>query len=72
MHQPSFDATLLIDTNRPIRLRLYGERGPVTELLLVKQVTGQARVCGGFEYRLLSTSCRASPPRSTPRPLSPR
>ncbi|UVW27214.1 type VI secretion system Vgr family protein [Massilia sp. H6] len=49
----------LTDANRPIRLRLRSAKGPVTDLLLVKRVTGHSAICGGFEYRLLCVASRA-------------
>lgn len=52
----------LSDANRPIRLRLSGEQGPLTDSLLVKHVKGQASICGGFEYRLLCVASRAGLP----------
>lgn len=52
----------LTDANRPIRLRLRSAQGPVTDLLLVKQVKGHAAICGGFEYRLLCVASRAGLP----------
>ncbi len=58
-HVPHRDLT---DANRPIRLRLSGEQGPLTDRLLVKHVKGQASICGGFEYRLLCVASRAGLP----------
>jgi type VI secretion system secreted protein VgrG len=64
MHFPQISSSLqgLTDANRPIRLRLSGEQGPVDDLLLVKQVTGKASICGGFEYRLLCVASQAGLP----------
>lgn len=55
----------LTDSNRPIRLRLSGEQGALTDRLLVKHVKGQADICGGFEYRLLCVAGRAGLPLKT-------
>ncbi len=55
----------LTDANRPIRLRLSGEQGTLTERLLVKHVKGQADMCGGIEYRLLCVAGRAGLPLKT-------
>jgi len=55
----------LTDSNRPIRLRLAGEKGPLTDRVLVKHVKGQADMCGGFEYRLLCVASQAGLPLKT-------
>jgi len=52
----------LTDTNRPIRLRLFGEQGLLTDRLLVKHVKGQTDICGGLEYRLLCVAAQAGLP----------
>ena len=64
MHFSRFDASLdcLNDVNRPIRLRLHGEQGPIDNRLLVKHVIGEETMCGGFEYRLLCVAARAGLP----------
>ena len=54
--------TGLTGANRPIRLRLSTERGPVDDLLLVKHVNGVETVCGGLEYRLLCVASKAGLP----------
>lgn len=51
--------TMLTDANRPIRLRLYTEKGVVSECLLIQRVTGVESVCGGIEYRLLCVGRQA-------------
>ncbi len=43
-HEPS-------GANRPIRLRLSGEDGPLAACLLVKHVKGRTSICGGFDSR---------------------
>lgn len=64
MHLPQSQALLqeLTDANRPIRLRLSSQQGPVDNLLLVKHVKGQSTICGGFEYRLLCVASRVGLP----------
>jgi type VI secretion system secreted protein VgrG len=52
----------LSDANRPLRLRLAGEQEVLANLLLVQQVTGQATICGGFEYRLFCVASQAGLP----------
>jgi len=52
----------LTGANRPIRLRLSTERGPVDDLLLVKHVNGVETMCGGLEYRLLCVASKAGLP----------
>lgn len=52
----------LTEVNRPIRLRLSNEKGPVDDLLMVKQVSGVETICGGIEYSLLCVSTRAGMP----------
>lgn len=49
-------------SNRPIRLRLSGDRGAVDDLMLVKHVNGRETMCGGFEYRLLCVAGKAGLP----------
>ncbi|UVW28615.1 type VI secretion system Vgr family protein [Massilia sp. H6] len=55
-------ASGLTEANRPIRLRLYQEKGVLDDALLVKRVTGSETLCGGLEYRLLCVSGRADLP----------
>jgi type VI secretion system secreted protein VgrG len=64
MQLQQFQASILRLTtaNRPIRLRLSTERGPVDDLLLVKHVTGGETICGGMEYRLLCVASSAALP----------
>jgi type VI secretion system secreted protein VgrG len=52
----------LSDAHRPIRLRLG--RGPevITDHLMVKRISGDAAMCGGFEYRLLCVAAQAGLP----------
>ena len=52
----------LTDVNRPIRIRLSGEKGAVDDLLLVKHVKGEETICGGIEYRLLCVATEAGLP----------
>jgi type VI secretion system secreted protein VgrG len=54
--------TGLTDENRPLRLRLSTERGIVDDLLLLKRVSGNEAICGGFEYRILCIAGRAGIP----------
>ncbi|MEO7577061.1 MAG: type VI secretion system Vgr family protein [Massilia sp.] len=49
----------MADRNRPIRLKLWSEKGQVEDFLLVKQVSGVEAVCGGVEYRLLCVALNA-------------
>jgi type VI secretion system secreted protein VgrG len=53
VHQFHAATAHLTDTNRPIRLRLWTERGSVNDRLLVKHVSGAESLCGGIEYRVL-------------------
>jgi type VI secretion system secreted protein VgrG len=50
----------LTQTNRPIRLRLGGERRLRDDVLLVKRVVGNESMCGGFEYRLQCVSTQSA------------
>lgn len=50
------------DANRPLRLRLSGERGAIDDLLLVKHVNGIESLCGGIEYHLLCVASEAGLP----------
>jgi type VI secretion system secreted protein VgrG len=52
----------LSEANRPIRLRLSQHQKVIADVLLVKRVTGNETLCGGFEYRLLCVSTRADLP----------
>jgi type VI secretion system secreted protein VgrG len=52
----------LTEANRPIRLRLSQHQQVIADVLLVKRVTGNETLCGGFEYRLLCVSTRADLP----------
>jgi type VI secretion system secreted protein VgrG len=54
--------TGLTEANRPIRLRLSHQHQILADVLLVKRVTGNESLCGGFEYRLLCVSTRADLP----------
>ena len=58
----AIELTALTDANRPIRLRLWTERGVVDDVLLVKRVSGVETICGGIEYVLLCVSTRAGIP----------
>ncbi|MFS2015322.1 type VI secretion system Vgr family protein [Massilia sp. CT11-108] len=49
----------LTQTNRPIRLRLAGERKLLDDVLLVKRVVGNESMCGGLEYRLQCVSAES-------------
>jgi type VI secretion system secreted protein VgrG len=64
MQLQQFQASILrlTDADRPIRLRLSTERGPVDDLLLVKHVTGGETICGDMEYRLLCVANNAALP----------
>ncbi|MCA1857838.1 type VI secretion system tip protein VgrG [Massilia oculi] len=55
----------LNDANRPLRLRLAGEKGALAEVLLIQQVSGHTSICGGLEYRLLCVATRAGLPLKT-------
>lgn len=46
----------LSQANRSIRLRLWQPGSVLSDTLLVKHVTGEEKVCGGIEYRLLCVS----------------
>ncbi len=46
----------LSQVNRPIRLRLWNQRGALEDVLLVKHVSGEEALCGGMEYRLQCVS----------------
>ena len=52
----------LTQANRPIRLRLSHRNSILDDVLLVKRVSGQEKLCGGIEYRLLCVSNNASLP----------
>src|SRR5437763_1359984 len=52
----------LTDANRPIRLRLTGDKGVADDHLLVKHVSGIETICGGIEYCLLCVSTTAGLP----------
>ncbi|HEX9171439.1 MAG TPA: type VI secretion system Vgr family protein [Telluria sp.] len=52
----------LIQSNRPIRLRLSHQNSVLDNVLLIKYVTGQETLCGGIEYRLLCVSTQAALP----------
>lgn len=61
-YSPYVPPDALSDANRPLRLRLAGEKGVLSDQLLVQQVTGHATICGGFEYRLLCVASQAGLP----------
>lgn len=52
----------LTEANRPIRVRLWSEKGAIDDVLLVRQVSGVETICGGIEYSLLCVSTRAGIP----------
>ncbi len=56
---------VLSNANRPLRLRLSGERGVLDDLLLVQRVQGRTTICGGFEYRLFCVATKAGLPLKT-------
>lgn len=64
MHLYQFQAAVahLTDANRPIRLRLWTERGSLSDLLLVRYVRGSESLCGGIEYRALCVADKAGLP----------
>lgn len=53
---------IFTEANRPIRLRMSQERQVLDDVLLVKRVSGNEKLCGGLEYRLLCVSPRADLP----------
>lgn len=55
---PFFNSSLT-EANRPIRLRLWTQKGVVDDLLLVKHVSGAESICSGIEYSLLCVSNHA-------------
>lgn len=59
MNSIPLDLSGLTEANRPIRLRLFNDKGVVDDLLLVKQVSGIESICGGLEYSLLCVSVQA-------------
>jgi type VI secretion system secreted protein VgrG len=52
----------LTEANRPIRIRLSQGQQVLSDVLLVKRVTGTEALCGALEYRLLCVSLRADLP----------
>jgi len=52
----------LTEAKRPIRVRLSQGQQVLSDVLLVKRVTGTETLCGGLEYRLLCVSTRADLP----------
>jgi type VI secretion system secreted protein VgrG len=52
----------LTQANRPIRLRLWQQGSALNDVLLVKHVSGQEKLCGGIEYRLLCVSTNVALP----------
>src|SRR6476469_138102 len=52
----------LTEANRPIRVRLSQGQQVLSDVLLVKRVTGSESLCGGLEYRLQCVSTRADLP----------
>lgn len=54
--------TGLTEANCPIRVRLPQGPQQLSDVLLVKRVTGSENLCGGLEYRLLCVSARADLP----------
>lgn len=52
----------LSEANRPLRVRLSQGQQVLSDVLLVKRVTGSETLCGGLEYRLLCVSTRADLP----------
>lgn len=52
----------LSGANRPIRLRLWNEKGIADDTLIVRHVTGVETLCGGIEYVLLCVSTQAGMP----------
>ena len=52
----------LTEANRPIRVRLSQGQQVLSDVLLVKRLTGTETLCGGLEYRLLCVSTRANLP----------
>lgn len=57
-----FELAGLTEANRPIRLRLSGEKGVADDKLLVKHISGIETICGGIEYCLLCVSTTAGMP----------
>lgn len=58
----AIESTGLTEANRPIRLRLWNEKGVVDDLLFVRHVSGVETICGGIEYVLLCVSTKAGMP----------
>lgn len=52
----------LSQLNRPIRLRLLHGDSILDDVLLVKHVSGEEKLCGGIEYQLLCVSTQVSLP----------
>ena len=52
----------LSGANRPIRLRLWNEKGIADDTLIVRHVSGVETLCGGIEYVLLCVSTKAGMP----------
>ncbi|RJG16105.1 type VI secretion system Vgr family protein [Massilia cavernae] len=50
------DLAGLTEANRPIRLRLWNDKGVIDDVLLVQHVSGVETMCGGIEYTLLCVS----------------
>ena len=52
----------LSGANRPIRLRLWNDKGIADDKLIVRHVSGVETLCGGIEYVLLCVSTQAGLP----------
>lgn len=61
MNIPNLPSSLT-QTRRPIRLRLAHQGKILDDVLLVKHVWGQEKICGGIEYRLLCVTTQSGLP----------
>lgn len=52
----------LTQANRPIRLRISHQNTVLDDILLVKRVSGEEKLCGGMEYRLFCVATHAALP----------